>query len=326
MVIEMFQENGESMHESLIENEEIMSNFSNKIAFIIATKNRRERLHHMLESLNNQSVHPDLIIIVDGGTQLVKDVQEDFPELNLIYKTFFPASAAKQRNFGLGEVSTDITLVGFLDDDVELDSLATERLLSFWENAPAPIAGTALNMMNHPRLFASSLKYLPFAESLGLYSKKQGDVLPSAFQTMIGTVKNDVYVNWLPTGAVVWRKNIFEDYIFDEWFTDYSYLEDLDFSYRVGKKFRLMVLGEAKYYHYPALGGRGSDYRFGLREVKNRLYLVKKHSEFSLIKCYLALFVRMMMNIGFFLGEQSFHYFQRAMGNAAGLISSVLRI
>ncbi len=143
---------------------------------------------------------------------------------------------------------------------------------------------------------------------------------------MIGKVKNDVFVNWLPTGAVVWKKCIFDDYFFDEWFTDYSYLEDLDFSYRVGKKFRLMVLGEAKYYHFPAVNGRGSDYRFGQREVKNRVYLGRKYPEFSLLKCYLALCVRMMMNVGLFFREQRFHYLQRAMGNAVELVSSVFKI
>lgn len=302
-----------------------MSIFSNKIAFVVATKNRPVKLHRMLKSLDSQSLRPDQIIIIDGGTLQVNSVLKDFPELNLIYKTFIPPSAAKQRNFGLGEVSSDITLVGFLDDDVELDVLAIESLLLFWENAPDHVAGAALNMMNHPDLFASSLKHLPFAERLGLYSQKKGDVLPSAFQTMIGTVKKNVFVNWLPTGAVVWQKNIFEDYLFDEWFTDYSYLEDLDFSYRVGKKNRLMVLGEAKYYHFPALKGRGSDYRFGLREVVNRVYLMRKYTEFSPMKCYLALFVRMTMNLGLFFRDQSFHYIQRSLGNAAGLIFSLFR-
>ncbi len=326
MATEMSPADGESMFDSVSMNLGNLSKFSNKVAFVVATKDRPEKLHRMLKSLNAQSYRPDQVIIVDGGILPAKEVLKDFPELNLIYKTFFPASAAKQRNFGLGEVSPEITLVGFLDDDVELDVLAVERLLLFWEDVPEFVAGAALNMMNHPDLFASSLKYLPFAERLGLYSQKKGDVLPSAFQTMIGRVKNNVFVDWLPTGAVVWKKNIFKDYSFDEWFTDYSYLEDLDFSYRVGKKFRLMVLSEAKYFHFPALNGRGSDFRFGQREVKNRVYMVKKYPEFSLLKCYLALFVRMMMNLGLFFREQRFHYFQRAVGNAAGLISSVFRI
>lgn len=326
MGTEMFLANGGNMIDSAIRNPNEAPMFSNKIAFVVATKDRPEELHHMLRSLDRQTHRPDQIVIIDGGTLSVKAVLKDFPELNLIYKTFFPPSAAKQRNFGLREVSPDITLVGFLDDDVELDVNAIEKLLLFWEDAPHRVAGVAMNMGNHPDLLASSLKYLPFTEWLGLYSQTKGDVLPSGFQTMIGKVKKNIYVNWLPTGAVVWRKKIFEDYQFDEWFRDYSYLEDLDFSYRVGKKFRFMVLEEAKYYHFPAGDGRGNDFRFGFKEVDNRLYLVKKYREFSLLKCYLALFVRMMMNLGLFFREQKLHYFQRALGNAGGLMSSLFKL
>lgn len=326
MGIEMFLANGGNMIDLAIREPYETPMFSNKIAFVVATKDRPEELRHMLRSLDRQTHRPDQIVIIDAGTQPLEGVLRNFPDLNLTYSKMFPPSATKQRNFGLTRISPEITHVGFLDDDVELDVNAVEKLLLFWEDAPSQVAGVALNMGNHPDLVASSLKYLPFTEWLGLYSKNKGDVLPSAFQTMIGQVKDNIYVKWLPTGAVVWQKKIFEDYQFDEWFRDYSYLEDLDFSYNVGKKFKLMVLAEAKYYHFPALKGRGSDFRFGFREVDNRLYLVKKYREFSLLKCYLALLVRMMMNFGFFLREQKLHYFQRALGNAGGLMSSLLKL
>ncbi|MFC2161154.1 glycosyltransferase family 2 protein [Acidobacteriota bacterium] len=300
--------------------------FSNKIAFVVATKDRPKELRHMLGSLDRQTHRPDQIIIIDAGTQPLEEVLRSFPELNLTYSTMFPPSATKQRNFGLTKIDPEITHVGFLDDDVELDVKAIEKLMLFWEDAPHQVAGVAMNMVNHPDLVASSLKYLPLTQWLGLYSQIKGDVLPSGFQTMIGKVKKNSYVKWLPTGAVVWKKKIFEDYQFDEWFREYSYLEDVDFSYRVGKKFRLMVIGDAKYYHFPAGEGRGSDYRFGMREVDNRLYLVKKYRELSLLKCYLALLVRMMMNLGLFLRQQKFNYFQRALGNASGLMSSLFKL
>ncbi len=322
----MYPGSGRNMPDAVIMDSIETPKFSNKIAFVVATKDRPEKLCLMLKSLNSQSYRPDQIIIIDGGKQSAKEVLKDFSDLNLFYSTFFPPSATKQRNSGLKEISPDITLIGFLDDDVELDVHAVEKLLSFWKNAPDHVVGVALNMVNHPGLYASSLKNLPFAERLGLYSQNKGDVLPSAFQTMIGTVKANIFVKWLPTGAVVWKNNIFKDYQFDEWFKDYSYLEDLDFSYRVGKKFRLMVLEEARYYHFPSIRGRGSDYKFGFREVENRLYLVKKYREFSFLKCYLALLVRMMMNLGLFFREQKLYYFQRALGNAGGFMSSLFRI
>ena len=57
----------------------------------------------------------------------------------------------------------------------------------------------------------------------------------SGFQTMIGPVQVATPSDWLPTTAVVCGKRVFESFRFDEWFEGYSYLEDLDFSYRVGE-------------------------------------------------------------------------------------------
>ena len=246
----MYQVSGGNMIDSVKMKPDKKPVFTNKIAFIVATKDRPHKLRRMLKSLERQTCLPDQIIIIDGGIQPIKGILRDFPRLNLRYSSFSPPSATKQRNFGLTEVSPDMTLIGFLDDDVELDKRAIKSLLLYWEGASFDVAGIALNMVNHPGLFASSLKYLPFAQRMGLYSQKKGDVLPSAFQTMIGKVKDNMFVKWLPTGAVVWRREIFKDFQFDEWFRDYSYLEDLDFSYRVGKKYKLMVLEKAEYYHF----------------------------------------------------------------------------
>lgn len=306
--------------------EEATGMLTNKLAFVVATKDRSEQLEQMLRSLERQTRRPDQVVVVDGGQKSCQKIIPKFPRLSVRYTTFSPPSATKQRNYGITRVQKDITLVGFLDDDVELEADAVEVIMTFWENAPETIVGVALNMANHPVLFASSLKALPFAEQLGVYSKQQGAVLPSAFQTMIGYVSTNTPVQWLPTGAVVWRKSIFQNYRFDEWFTEYSYLEDLDFSYRVGKEYHLMVLANARYYHHPALDGRGSDFRFGWREVENRLYLVKKHPEFSILKCYLALLIRLMMNFSLFFCRQDVHYLNRAIGNVTGLICPIFRL
>lgn len=303
--------------------EKALNRFNNKLAFVVATKDRPGTLERMLRSLENQSRRPDQVIIVDGGQYSCQKIAQKFPHLSICYSTFFPPSAAKQRNFGITRVRNDVSMIGFLDDDVELEADAVEVVMTYWEKASESVGGVALNMANHPVLFASSLKRLPFAEYLGVYSQQQGVVLPSAFQTMIGHVSVNSRVEWLPSGAVVWRRSIFQNYSFDEWFTDYSYLEDLDFSYRVGKKYLLFVLGQAWYYHYPAPSGRGSDFRFGLREVRNRLYLVQKYQEFSPFKCYLALILRTVMNFYLFIVEKKMNYFHRTLGNVSALFQSI---
>ena len=273
----------------------------------------------MLESLNAQTRWPDRVVVVDGGRDSVKDVVMGYPGLNPICLKTSKPSAAGQRNIGLAAVEDDIAYVGFLDDDVVLDPGAIENMIAFWNKASDRIGGVALNMTNHPPLGGPFLKTSRLAEILGLYSSRKGVVMRSGFQTMIGPVQVVTHADWLPTTGVVWRKRVFESFRFDEWFDGYSYLEDLDFSYRVGKEFSLVVIPGSSYGHFPAAYGRGSGFAFGLREVRNRLYFVGKNPELSHMRCVMALSIRSLMNLGLAIRRKEAYYFQRFLGNLTGL-------
>jgi|WetSurMetagenome_2_1015567.scaffolds.fasta_scaffold80073_2 GT2 family glycosyltransferase len=300
--------------------------FKDKVAFVVATKDRPSELCNMLTSLDSQLHKPDQIIIVDGSAQPIDSLVREFSHLPIEYLQCLPPSAAKQRNIGIKLVKEDITLIGFFDDDIVLETESLNNMLRFWENAPPDLAGATFNMINHPQPQATFLKGLPITETLGLYSRQRGMVLPSGFQTMIGNVSESIFIQWLPTTATVWRKDILSTFHFDEWFSGYSYLEDLDFSYRIGKKYRLAVVENARYYHYPGSGGRGSSLEFGKREVLNRIYFVKKHQELSLSKCYLALIVKIFLSLIAAIKEGEFGYIKRVAGNIAGFGQALIML
>ena len=296
-----------------------MLRFKNALALIVATKDRPSEIARLLRSLNEQTYPADQVIVVDGGESPVRLATEVYKASSLVYVRKLPPSASGQRNEGVSHVRAGITLTGFMDDDAVLEPTALENMLRFWESPPAGVGGAAFNMSNHPLLSASRLKRLALAKRLGLYSDEKGRVLPSGFQTMIGSVTEDVFVEWLPSGAAVWRSSILGTFRFDEWYEGYSYLEDLDFSYRVGQKFRLAVVADAVYHHLPAASGRGSGVAFGRREVLNRVHFVKKHPDFLLGKCYLALAVRAQMSLWEGIRHGSAYGFRRAWGNLLGL-------
>jgi len=293
-----------------------------KLALIIPTLNRITELWRLLRSLANQSRLPEEIIIIGEERKEVEEVAKKFPQLKIKIISLPQESISKKRNIGIKTVSAEITLIGFLDDDVILTPKTLERMLAFWEKASSDVGGVGFNFLNPPPLDFSWLKSLPFAFWLGLYSREKGAVLPSGIQTQIGSVSETTYVRWLPAVAV-YPKKIFEENGFDEWFKDFSYLEDLDFSYRVGKKYKLIVIGEAGFYHYPSPQGRVDPYLFGKKEVINRLYFVKKYSELSLLRCYLALFLRTFLSIILGITKRDFNYFKRTGGNLIGLIETI---
>jgi GT2 family glycosyltransferase len=278
----------------------------------------------MLKSLDAQTCRPDQVFIVDGGTIDITGVGEKFSGLDIILLRCRPPSSAKQRNLGTAHVKSGFGFVGFLDDDVVLMPDALKAMSDFWKKADPDIAGASMNMANHPRLAASLLKKSKLFDRLGVYARKSGAVSPSGFQTMIGRLDADAFLEWLPSGAVIWRKEVFEEFRFDEWFQGYSYLEDLDFSYRVGRKFRLAAVADAVYYHLPAGAGRESSFLFGNREVVNRVYFVKKNRELSVGKCYLTLAMRMAMTLVSFFRSGEISSLKRLFGNLIGLASSFL--
>jgi GT2 family glycosyltransferase len=243
-----------------------------------------------------------------------------FSGLTVKYIRSYPPSAVLQRKLGIQAVADDVTLIAIMDDDIELQPRAMEAMMNFWEKAEEDVAGASFHMVNHPELFASRLKSTTLAARSGLYSREKGIVLSSGFHTMVGSVKKNTLVEWLGLGAVVWRKTVFDNFSFDEWFRGYSYLEDLDFSYRVGKQFRLMIVADAGYYHYSSVSGRLNNYSFGKMEVLNRVYFVKKYPELSLIRCYFALGVRNLISLWMVFKERQPKYIFRVFGNLIGMV------
>lgn len=278
----------------------------------------------MWRSLLRQTRPPDEVVIVDAGAG--PPLSEPAPPGMTVkhIRTGF-ASATRQRNMGLDAVGRDADLVGFLDDDAVLEESAVENMLRFWEGADGTVGAAAFNLVNHPPLDLAGLKRAGLVEMLGLYSRRPGAVASSGFQTMIGTVDRTLWTEWLPSTASIWRSEVFREHRFDEWFGGYSYLEDLDFSYRVGKTRRLAVVAGARYRHLSASGGRGSGYAFGLREVVNRIRFVRKNTGLSIGKCRTALVVRLMMSLAFAVRQRQAVYLGRALGNAVGLARSFMK-
>ncbi len=293
------------------------------IAFIIPTKDRPSELRRLLKSLEIQTRRPDRVIIVDSGKTACQGIDREFRSLPIRYMRFSPPSAAGQRNAGVEAATHDSDLIGFLDDDVVLDEEALAKMMEFWDRAADDTGGASFNLVNGSRPSLAWLKYLPLSERWGFYKKQTGMVLPSGFQTIVQFLPKDEYVQWFPASASVWRRTLLSEFQFDEWFKGYSYLEDLDFCYRVSKVYKLMIAAEARYYHFPASFGRPNAYLFGVREVKNRLYFVHKHPEFSLAKCYLALLLRILISLVSAFQERKISYIPRIGGNVVALVESV---
>ena len=80
---------------------------------------RPRDLEKLLASLQVQTYKADQIIIIDGGIKTIDGICNKYPSLKIDYITVRPPGLTKQRNAGMKLLADDITLVGYLDDDLK---------------------------------------------------------------------------------------------------------------------------------------------------------------------------------------------------------------
>jgi len=291
----------------------------NEVAFITPTKDRPGDLRKMLASLAAQTQRPDQVIVVDASVESTDEIVRSVEGLSVDYLRWTDKpSAAAQRNGGLSEVRDDIDLVCFFDDDQILHPDGIEKMVAFWQTAPEDLGGASFNMANHKDNRPARLKRSWLSNALGLYCIEPGKVAPSGWQSLYGKVTQNTEVEWLSSQAIVLHRKAFDEFRFDPFFGGYSYLEDLDFSYSVSRKYKLVVVENACFEHHPCPAGRTSSYRFGEVESRNRLYFVRKH-KLSTWRCYLGLLIRGVMTLKEAVMARNVHSLGRALGNIDGI-------
>jgi GT2 family glycosyltransferase len=211
-------------------------------------------------------------------------------------------------------------VVIFFDDDIILEPHALSNMVKFWRAAPEDVGGAAFNLMNEKYKRPAIMEKIFMVNSDTPLS-----ILKSGFQGKASCLANTGQVSWLIGCAMSWRKDVFKDFIFDERFSGYARYEEVDFSYRVGKKYKLFVVADAGIRHYVKPENVDTSFSLGKMELLNRLYLVHKNVDLSVGLCCWSLFGIFLNNIikGIvFFDKRSF---RRAMGNTAGLAQAIFR-
>lgn len=256
-----------------------------RLAFVVPTKDRREDLSKLLASFAAQSRPVDRIVIVDGGDEPVRDLADSFADLPIDYLRVRPPGFVRQKNAGTAALGSDVTLVGYVDDDIVLEPDAIEELMAFWETASDDTAGAQFHITNMV-LEPATL----FTRIFGTNDGRGGTILPSGFNVVLWPVPpRACEVEWLSGGATVWRRDIVEDVPHDEWFAGYGHMDDVDYSLAVGEGHRMFVLGTARAAHYEKPFAREKEYAFGVYDTVTRHHLVKKYPDrFSVPRYYWA--------------------------------------
>ena len=248
-----------------------------RLGFIIPTMNRLESLNRLLGSIYVQDFKPECLIIVDGSDQAIDTSLVRDDSVDLIYVREYPPSLTRQKNAGIRNIPQGLTHIGFLDDDLKLLSGSLRAAVHCLERESSHLGGISFNIMD--KLGRGRFHWLLVL--MGQSSFTPGKICRSGFATGSLGVKRDHEAQWLCGGATIWRREILETFKFDEWFKGYALWEDVDFSCRVSKSYKLMVLEDAKVLHlHQGIESADRAAKIGDIEIVDRFYFVKKYPEF----------------------------------------------
>jgi glycosyltransferase involved in cell wall biosynthesis len=253
-----------------------------KIAIVIPTLNRHERLLTLLNALDNQDLSPSLVIVVDASEEDRKYPHTSF-KLIPIHST--NKSAAQQRNIGLDWLSkqaeyTDICL--FIDDDVVLERSYIRRVSSLLlESQAIGVSGIAVGKSE------SFTKNSFFFNLLGI-TGSPGSVTKAAINIPVRNNEEPLEAEWL-IGCSAWKYPVISDLRFQRDFEGQSIFEDVLFSIEASKRGELIVDSTIKFRHDLDESGRPDRRNYFAQWISNRYRLRQiDRAKFSLFRFLLA--------------------------------------
>jgi len=151
-----------------------------------------------------------------------------------------------QKSIGIKSLGNKYDWVLFLDDDIVLEVNTIERMYSeYLSNSKfVDFAGFGLAILNRStREFNSFiLRILKFVK---LYSSIPGTVTKSGHAQSYLNHPEEIEVQWL-NGISVWKSKVLYQYPVIQTDNTYSAYEDVNFSYKVSKNYKLLFGPKAK--------------------------------------------------------------------------------
>ncbi|GGA86134.1 glycosyl transferase family 2 [Flavobacterium palustre] len=269
-----------------------------KFTLIICTYMRPDSLFRLLQSVQEQTLYPDEIVIIDGSlNQETAALLEKnrFQNLRYFLVSEENRGLTRQRNFGISKVAESSEIVCFLDDDTVLEVYYFEQLIHTYQLYPEVLGvGGYINNEIKWEYVGENYKSKPTDFYFDGWKRKDGsrfvmrkklaldsDCPPGiAPQFSHGRSvsflppTNKVYeVEMFMGGVSSFRKSVFKKLQFSTYFEGYGLYEDADFSLRLAKTGKLYLNTAARLSHFHAASGRPNQYEYGKMVVRNGWYV-----------------------------------------------------
>lgn len=276
-------------------------------SLIICTRNRIDILIANLRSYFSEFRPDDEILIIDSSIENnAEKIKQSLNYENCFYYHTNPGLPL-QRNYGIHRAVKDSII--FLDDDISLEKNTISDVRNYFESNPHVDAVTgALTEKAFPgclTVFFEKLFGKIFFTSYFGFSNFTRSGLP-----VIPLHNLPIHrAFFLRGGFSIYKRHVFEDINYDEFFTDYAFLEDTDFSLSFSKCFTAMFCPEFKGTH-SHLSLDTTDFENSRHQyVENFAYIYHKHKLGNKLKFCWTLLGLMLLNLAKSVLKRNHTYF-----------------
>ena len=250
-----------------------------RLSVVIPTMNRDKELQDCVRTLLRQTWVPDELVIVDNAELDDTAVREMAAQAGVRYVFLRIARPGITSSRNIGVDHTTGRIIMFLDDDCLLHSHYVEEVMRvFVEDTRGEVGGTCgMGAVERCRNAKGRLwKALATCFCLQGRRRHEGRLLPNGFSTDMHHLDGPTDVDYLPGCFMTYRREVLDEERFDEFFDGYGTGEDKEFSHRVSKKYRLVILPDAIIYHLAVPSGRTDFMTRGFQAPYNNAYIFKK--------------------------------------------------
>ncbi|SFJ09779.1 Glycosyltransferase, GT2 family [Olleya namhaensis] len=257
---------------------------------------RPKAIIKLLESVNNQTLYPNEIIVIDGSTDTLTQAvlkTNTFNNLKYYNVDAIDRGLTKQRNIGISKVSNTSNIVCFLDDDVILEPSYFEQIVNTYSIYPKALAvgGYITNEVDWKLSDNTNSKNNFYYdgwmrnESSRFKMRAVFGLEPDAKPGYLPTFAHGRSIGFLPPsgktynveqimgGVASYKKEVFDSLSFSTYFEGYGLYEDADFSIRLAKLGPIYINTRARLAHYHDGSGRPNQYNYGKMVVRNSWYV-----------------------------------------------------
>lgn len=249
-------------------------------SMVIPTYNRADSLKKVFDCYAKQTVKFTEIVILDDSTnnETKKLCDKYKKKLKIVYIKKDPNKRGMtiSTNIGIKKAKGDIIFLS--EDDMMVDKDYVEATLDFFEKTPGAVGMNWYPYANQEEVFNPIKNIVMRFFMLGHYKKDTVKVLPTMSEIYPHPLtKSVIPAERMCTGTCAVKKKQMKEFTFDETLTEHPVQDDLDWSYRLHRKYgNLYLLKDKKVLHTYELGGRMATKKIYYSKIIYVAHLFKK--------------------------------------------------